>query len=152
MAVAFGVLPVTGAAWLQGASIDTALVLFSLPISAWVGAILLINEVPDIEADGATGKNTLPVRLGTPGTARLFFVLHAAAVIVIIYMTLQKMLPLLAPVIPLGLLLLAWRASSAIRAGVEDRDALTQAIESTLGIHTTGCIWLAGCMVFRIAF
>lgn len=152
VAVAFGVLPVTGAAWLQGAPIDTALVLFSLPISAWVGAILLANEVPDIEADGATGKNTLPVRLGLPGTSRLYFILHVAAVTVIVYMTLQKMLPMLAPVVPLGLLLLAWRASSAIRGGIQDRGAMTQAIESTLGIHTIGCIWLAGCMVFKIVF
>jgi 1,4-dihydroxy-2-naphthoate octaprenyltransferase len=152
VAVAFGVLPVTGAAWLQGAPIDTALVLFSLPISAWVGAILLINEVPDIEADGSTGKNTLPVRLGLPGTSRLYFILHVTAAIVIIYMAMQQMLPLLAPVVPLGLLVLAWRASNAIRSGIKDRDTMTQAIESTLGIHTIGCIWLAGCMVFKIAF
>jgi len=152
VAVAFGVLPVTGAAWLQGASIDTALVLFALPISAWVGAILLINEVPDIEADGATGKNTLPVRLGLSSTSRLYFILQASAAIVIVYMTFQEMLPMLAPVVPLGLLLLAWRASGAIRAGVQDRKAMTQAIESTLGIHTIGCIWLAGCMVFKIVF
>jgi 1,4-dihydroxy-2-naphthoate polyprenyltransferase len=152
VAVAFGVLPVTGAAWLQGASIDTALVLFSLPISAWVGAILLMNEVPDIEADGATGKNTLPVRLGLAGTSRLYFVLHAAAAIVVVYMALQNMLPMLAPVVPIGLLFLAWRASSAIRNGIQDREAMTKAIESTLGIHTIGCIWLAGCMVFKIVF
>jgi len=152
VAVAFGVLPVTGAAWLQGASIDTALVLFSLPISAWVGAILLVNEVPDIEADGATGKNTLPVRLGLPGTSRLYFALHAAAAIVVVYMSLQNILPMLAPVVPIGLLFLAWRASSAIRSGIQDREAMTKAIESTLGIHTIGCIWLAGCMVFKIVF
>lgn len=152
VAVAFGVLPVTGAAWLQGAPIDTALVLFSLPISAWVGAILLINEVPDIDADGSTGKNTLPVRLGLPGTSRLYFVLHVAAAIVIVYMTLQQMLPMLAPVVPLGLLLLAWRSANAIRGGIQNREAMTQAIESTLGIHTIGCIWLAGCMVFKIVF
>ena len=151
VAVAFGVLPVTGAAWLQGAQIDTALVLFSLPVSAWVFAILLINEVPDIEADGATGKNTLPVRLGLPGTSRLYFVLQSSAAIVIIYMTLQQMLPMLAPLVPLGLLVLAWRAATAIRGGVSDRNSMTQAIESTLGIHTIGCIWLAGCMVYSIA-
>jgi 1,4-dihydroxy-2-naphthoate octaprenyltransferase len=152
VAVAFGVLPVTGAAWLQGASIDTALVLFSLPVSAWVGAILLINEVPDIEADGGTGKNTLPVRLGLPGTSRLYFVLQSSAAIVIIYMTLQQMLPVLAPLVPAGLLVLAWRAAAAIRGGISDRNSMTQAIESTLGIHTIGCIWLAGCMVYSIVF
>jgi len=152
VAVAFGVLPVTGAAWLQGASIDAALVLFSLPVSVWVGAILLINEVPDIKADGATGKNTLPVRLGLAGTSRLYFVLQSSAVIVIIYMTIQKMLPMLAPLVPLALLVLAWRAAASIRGGVADRSSMTQAIESTLGIHTIGCIWLAGCMVYNIVF
>jgi 1,4-dihydroxy-2-naphthoate octaprenyltransferase len=152
VAVAFGVLPVTGAAWLQGASIDTALVLFSLPVSAWVFAILFINEVPDIEADGATGKNTLPVRLGLSGTSRLYLIVQISAAIVIAYMTLQQMLPMLAPLVPLGLLVLAWRAATAIRTGISDRSAMTQAIESTLAIHTIGCIWLAGCMVYGIAF
>jgi len=150
VAVGLGVLPVTGSAWLQGAPIDTALVLFSLPVSVWVFAILFINEVPDIEADGATGKDTLPVRLGLAGTSRLYFVLNTAAVIVIAYMTLQQMLPMLAPLVPLGLLVLAWRAASTIKGGISDRSGMTQAIESTLGIHTIGCIWLAGCMVYSI--
>lgn len=152
VAVAFGVLPVTGAAWLQGASIDTALVLYSLPVSAWVFAILFINEVPDIKADGATGKNTLPVRLGLQGASRTYFIVQVIAAIVITYMAIQQMLPMLAPLVPLGLLILAWRAASAIQAGVKDRGAMTQAIESTLAIHTIGCVWLAGCMVYQIAF
>jgi 1,4-dihydroxy-2-naphthoate octaprenyltransferase len=152
VAVAFGVLPVVGAAWLQGAAIDSSLVLYSLPVSIWVGAILLINEVPDIKADGSTGKNTLPVRLGLSGTAILYFTIHVAAAAVIVFMTLQQMLPLLAPLVPVGLLLLAWRASIAIKGGVENRDLMTQAIESTLGIHTIGCIWLTGCLVYQIAF
>ena len=152
VAVGLGVLPVVGAAWLQGSSIDTALVLFSLPVSVWVGAMLLINEVPDIEADGGTGKNTLPVRLGLPGTSRLYFAMQASAAIVITYMTLQEMLPMLAPLVPIGLLVLAWRAATAIKGGVSNRSAMTQAIESTLGIHTIGCVWLAGCMVYYIAF
>jgi 1,4-dihydroxy-2-naphthoate octaprenyltransferase len=151
VAVGFGVLPVTGAAWLQGASINTALVLFSLPVSAWVFAILFINEVPDIEADSATGKNTLPVRLGLSGAANLYFAVQFSAAIVTIYMAAQQMLPMLAPLVPCGLLVLAWRAATAIRTGISDRNAMTQAIESTLGIHTIGCIWLAGLMVYSIA-
>jgi len=152
VAVAFGVLPVTGAAWLQGATIDTALILFSLPISAWVFAILFINEVPDMEADGSTGKNTLPVRLGLSAAARLYFIVQAAAAIVIAYMTMQKMLPLLTPLVPLALLVLAGRAATAIRGGIRNRTAMTQAIEATLGIHTIGCIWLTGCVVYNIVF
>ncbi|MDH3482513.1 MAG: 1,4-dihydroxy-2-naphthoate octaprenyltransferase [Gammaproteobacteria bacterium] len=150
VAIAFGVLPVTGAAWLQGATIDTALLLFSLPVSAWVAAILLINEVPDIEADGASGKGTLPVRLGLAGTSRLYFLIHASALLVIVILTLQGHLPLLAPLAPVGLVILAWRASVSIKTGIEERAAMTQAIESTLAIHTIGCLWLTGCALFSL--
>lgn len=148
VAIAFGVLPVTGSAWLQGAPIDAALVLFSLPVSAWVAAILLINEVPDIEADKACGKGTLPVRLGLPGTSRLYFAIHLSAFAIITVLTVRNDLPLLAPMVPAALMLLAARASAAIRTGIADRGAMTQAIESTLAIHTIGCLWLACCALY----
>jgi len=106
VAIAFGVLPVTGAAWLQGATIDTTLILFSIPVSAWVAAILLINEVPDIKADGTCGKNTLPVRLGLNATANLYIIIHVVAAAIVVLLTVQGQLPLLAPLVPLGLLAL----------------------------------------------
>jgi len=150
VAIGLGVLPVTGAAWLQGASIDTSLLLYSLPVSAWVAAILLINEVPDIEADGACGKDTLPVRLGLGGTSRLYLATHAGALLVILALTVLGSLPLLAPLVPAGLMVLAWRASVAIKTGIADRESMTQAIESTLAIHTVGCLWLTGCALFSL--
>ena len=152
VAVAFGVLPVTGAAWLQGAAISTPLILFSIPVSAWVAAILLINEVPDIEADGACGKNTLPVRLGLNSTANLYFAVHVGAVLAITVLTVRGNLPLLAPLVPVGLLALGWKAASGIRGGIENREVMAKSIEATLGIHTIGCIWLAGCALFSIWF
>jgi 1,4-dihydroxy-2-naphthoate octaprenyltransferase len=150
VAIAFGVLPVTGAAWLQGASIDTALVLFSLPVSVWVAAILLINEVPDIDADAACGKGTLPVRLGLLRTSRLYLSIQASAFAIIVALTVLGDLPLLAPLAPAGLMLLAWRASAAIKTGVAERKQMTQAIEFTLAIHTVGCLWLASCALFSV--
>jgi hypothetical protein len=36
VAVAFGVVPIAGAAWLQGAALDANLLIFSLPIGLWV--------------------------------------------------------------------------------------------------------------------
>lgn len=152
VAIAFGVLPVTGAAWLQGAAIDATLILFSIPVSAWVAAILLINEVPDIDADGACGKNTLPVRLGLNATANLYFIIHVVAAAIVVLLTVQGQLPLLAPLVPLGLLALGWKAASGIRGGMEHREAMAQSIEATLGVHTIGCIWLAGCALFALWF
>jgi len=148
--VAFGVLPVSGAAWLQGAPIDTALLLFSLPVGIWVSAILLINEVPDIEADGACGKNTLPVRMGLAKTANLYLSMHITAAAIVIWLTIQGFLPFLTPAVPILLLVLAWRASAGIRVGVENRESMTQAIESTLAIQTVGCLWLIGCSLFAL--
>jgi 1,4-dihydroxy-2-naphthoate octaprenyltransferase len=121
-----------------------------VPVSAWVAAILLINEVPDITADGATGKRTLPVRLGCGGTAVLYIAIHVVALAAIVQMTALDMLPMLAALVPTGLMFLAFRAASAIRMGVEDRAAMTAAIESTLAIHTIGSIWLVGCILFLI--
>ena len=60
-------------------------------------------------------------------------------------------LPLLAALDPPLLLVLALQAARAIRTGIEDRPAMTRAIEMTLGIHTIGSIWLTGCALF-IAF
>jgi len=150
VAVGLGMLPVVGAAWLQGASIDAAVLLYALPVSAWVAAILLINEVPDIEADGACGKDTLPVRFGLSGTSRLYLAMQASALLVILALTVQGQLPLLAPLVPAALMILAWRASGAIRTGIEDRPSMTQAIESTLAIHTIGCLWLTACALFSV--
>jgi len=143
--VAFGVIPVVGAAWLQSGLIDANVIIFSLPISAWVAAILLINEVPDVAADAATGKRTLPVRLGLGGTALLYAGIHVFAAATVVWLTVRGGLPMAAPAVPILLLLLALRAAGAIRQGVADRHGMTKAIEATLGIHTLGSVWLVGC-------
>jgi 1,4-dihydroxy-2-naphthoate octaprenyltransferase len=148
VAVAFGVVPVAGAAWLQGATLDTQLLLYSLPVSAWVAAILLINGVPDIAADGATGKRTLPVRLGLGGTATAYLLLHVAAAAITGWLTYTGALPLLAPAVPIALLIIAFKSSQAIRQGVAKRGDMTRAIEGTLAIHTIGSLWLVACMLF----
>lgn len=149
--IAFGVLPVTGAAWLQSGSLGIEVLLFSIPVSVWVTAILLINEVPDIAADGATGKRTLPVRFDLGGTSVIYFLLHLAGVAALVALALLGGFPAWAMIVPVLLLALAWQAARAIRTGIADRPAMTRAIEMTLGIHTIGSIWLAGCALF-VAF
>ena len=147
VAIAFGVVPIAGSAWLQGAQLDAGLLLFSIPISMWVAAILLINEVPDIAADSATGKRTLPVRVGLNGTAYVYLFMHIAAAAAAGWLALQGDMPLLTPLVPVLLLLLAFKAAAAIRRGVDDRTGMTMAIENTLAIHTVGSIWLLGCVL-----
>ncbi len=149
--IAFGVLPVTGAAWLQSGALGLDVFLFSIPVSAWVTAILLINEVPDIAADGATGKRTLPVRVGLGATSVIYLLLHATGVAALVWLAVRGGFPAWTVIVPGLLLVLAWQAARAIRTGVADRPAMTRAIEMTLGIHTIGSIWLAVCALF-VAF
>ena len=146
--IAFGVLPVTGAAWLQSGSLDLDVLLFSIPVSVWVTAILLINEVPDIAPDGATGKRTLPVRFGLAGTSVLYLLLHLSGLAALVALALRGGFPAWGLIVPALLLVLAWQAARAIRTGIADRPAMTRAIEMTLGIHTIGAIWLTGCALF----
>lgn len=146
--VAFGVIPVVGAAWLQSGLIDAATLIYSLPISGWVAAILLINEVPDVAADAATGKRTLPVRIGLRGTAALYAGLQVFAAAMVAWLTARGDLPIAAPLLPLVSFLMVWRSVAAIRKGTADREALTGAIESTLAIHMLGSLWLSGCTLF----
>ena len=147
--VAFGLVPIVGAAWLQGGAIDANVAIFAVPISAWVAAILLINEVPDVAADGASGKRTLPVRFGLGATAWIYVLLNVSAVAATAWLAFTGALPLLSPLVPAALLVLAIRAGLAIRLGIADRAAMTRAIESTLAIHTIGSLWLVGCVLFR---
>lgn len=150
VAVGLGVIPVVGAAWLQSGTIDSASITLSVPISAWVAAILLINEVPDVTADRATGKRTLPVRLGNSGTAILYIAIHVVALAAILLLTGADQLPLLAPLVPAGLMLLAFKAGAAIRVGMDDREGMTRAIEATLAIHTIGGLWLTAVAVYLV--
>jgi len=151
VAVAFGVLPVTGAAWLQSGTLGLDVFLFSIPVAVWVTAILLINEVPDIAADGATGKRTLPVRVGLGGTSVIYMLLHITGVVALAWLALRGGFPAWTVIVPALLLVLAWQAARAIRTGVADRPAMTRGIEMTLGIHTIGSIWLTVCALF-VAF
>ncbi len=137
--VAFGMLPVAGAAWLQSGLIDRSTLLISLPIALWVASILLINEVPDIVADARAGKRTLAVRFGHRGTQVLYFVLQLGAVLTIGVAIGQGLLPWGALVLPALSLLASARAAWAINQDVE---RLRQGIELTLAIHALGGLWL----------
>lgn len=152
VALAFGVLPITGAAWLQGAQVSTGLLLFSAPIAAWVAAILLANEVPDIKADSAAGKRTLAVRLGSAGSATVYSCWQCLALIAVIGLIIVDALPAYTIVVPLLLVYWAYQAAHMIWSKPSDRNALLTSIEKTLRIHAVGSIWLTLCALSPILF
>lgn len=143
VAIAFGILPVLGAAWLQTGDIAPRALFAALPVSLWIAAVLLVNEVPDRTADALAGKRTLAVRLGPPGVAWLYVVLQLGALAAAAGVVADGDLPwwsfvaLVAVLVPL-------LASS--RAGwppaPADPATLLCWIRVSLGAHILGCLWL----------
>ena len=144
VALAFGVLPVCGAAWLQGAELTTDLLLYSVPVSLWVANILLINEFPDRHADWLAGKRTLVVRLGFDACRVLFVLANTVAIAVVIGLTLGRALS------PVGFAIivlfpLVVRATRHLRQH-EQREMVRVAIETTLSIHALGILLLVAAL------
>ena len=142
VAIGMGVLPVTGAAWLQLGQFSWEALLLSIPASLWVANILLINEVPDVDADGATGKRTLVVRIGHQLTAGVYLLLNVLACVAIYIASSLGYVPLAATVLPLFLLLPAIYTGNTIYNWSDKPESIVIGIKSTIAIHATGILWL----------
>jgi 1,4-dihydroxy-2-naphthoate octaprenyltransferase len=64
----FGVVAVVGSHYVQTAVVSPAALAASLPVGALATAILVVNNLRDLESDSRAGKRTLAVRLGLTGT------------------------------------------------------------------------------------
>jgi 1,4-dihydroxy-2-naphthoate octaprenyltransferase len=142
VAAGLGILPTLGAVWLQTDGVDSGAVLLSLPVSAWVTAILIINEVPDVDADRGAGKRTLVVRCGAVGARLIYRGLTLLAFAASGIAILRHVLPswYLLPAIALGLA--GQLAARRISTEAVNRPALKRAIELTLAIQAIGCALL----------
>ena len=140
VAVAFGTLPVLGATWLQTGRIDSSAVLLCLPVSAWAAAILIINEVPDVESDRRVLKRTLVVRLGADGARSIYGGLTAIALAASLAAVIQHALPLWYVLPAVALAGSGLWALNAITFKPAGRRRLKQTIELTLLTHILGCL------------
>jgi 1,4-dihydroxy-2-naphthoate octaprenyltransferase len=75
----FGVVAVCGSYYVQALELSDRVLLVSLPVGALATAVLVVNNLRDIEGDRRAGKNTLAVMLGVKGARSeyLVFVLGA---------------------------------------------------------------------------
>jgi 1,4-dihydroxy-2-naphthoate polyprenyltransferase len=83
--VFFGLVAVLGSAYLQTSSISLTALAAALPVGCTVTAILVVNNLRDIETDRRAGKRTLAVRLGAPLT-RVQYALFVAVPYVFVAM------------------------------------------------------------------
>jgi 1,4-dihydroxy-2-naphthoate octaprenyltransferase len=79
----FGVVAVNGSYYVQLERLDWLPFGLSLAIGFLVTAILVVNNVRDIETDQRAGKRTLAVRIGRRRTRQLYAALVAAAFIAV---------------------------------------------------------------------
>ncbi len=146
VALAFGVLGVTGSYFVQTGHISSEAFFVSLPLAVLVGAVLFINQFQDYAADCATGKRNWVVRLGRQRASRAYTCI----------LTLGVMLPASEAVVGLAPVPLAWATGSAIfavpailcaRQHFDDPARLTPANVFTIATHTVVAIIAGGALV-----
>ena len=77
--VFFGFGAVAGTYYVQALSVSSLAWIASVPIGALATAILVVNNLRDIETDARANKHTLAVRLGDRPTRRYYLLLLAIA-------------------------------------------------------------------------
>ena len=75
----FGLVAVNGSYYVQLEDLDLLPFLLSIPVGFLATAILVVNNVRDLDTDARAGKRTLAVRLGRERTRLLYAALVAAA-------------------------------------------------------------------------
>src|SRR4026208_2371195 len=80
--VFFGVIAVTGTAYLQSGHWSVLPLLLSIPIGLFVTNILVVNNLRDLPTDLAAGKRTLATRIGDRATRAQYAVSTIAAYVV----------------------------------------------------------------------
>jgi 1,4-dihydroxy-2-naphthoate octaprenyltransferase len=141
----FGVLAVVGTAYVQIGSVGALAVAASVPVGLLATAILVVNNLRDLDSDRLAGKRTLAVRIGADGTRVLYLCcLIGAALAPAVMRNLGWVggwfwLPWLTA--PLGGVLVraVWRASTPA--------ALNQALRKTAELHLLFGLLLAVSLV-----
>jgi 1,4-dihydroxy-2-naphthoate octaprenyltransferase len=78
----FGLVAVAGTTYLQTGQLEPLAVAAAVPVGALITAILVVNNLRDIDTDREAGKMTLAVKLGTRGTIAEYDVLLLLAYVV----------------------------------------------------------------------
>jgi 1,4-dihydroxy-2-naphthoate octaprenyltransferase len=119
--VFFGVIAVTGTAYLQSGHWSELPFLLSIPIGLLVTNILVVNNLRDLPTDIAAGKRTLATRIGDRATRAQYalFTIGAYAVPLVIGLTDPARRMIMLPLVSLPL---ALRRVLVVMRGASGRD------------------------------
>jgi 1,4-dihydroxy-2-naphthoate octaprenyltransferase len=144
----FGVVAVAGSYFVQVRHLDWEAFALSVPVGLLAAAILIVNNVRDIDSDRRAGKRTLAVRLGRDRTRTMFvLVLCLAFVLALATWALGPLRPWVALcwlAIPLAVSLARLVLSHT------DGPSLNRALARTGRLQLTFCVLLsAGLLLSR---
>ena len=77
--VFFGLVAMAGTYYVQAEELTAGVLAAAVPVGLTVTAILMVNNIRDIETDAAAGKRTLAVMIGRPRARWLFVAMVASA-------------------------------------------------------------------------
>jgi len=136
----FGIVAVTGSYYVHAEALPLEAFLLAVPVGLLASAILVVNNVRDLETDRRAGKRTLAVRMGRERTRALY-----AAMLAVAFVTLVPLAAAIGPWVLLALLvaLLAVRLVGTVR---------THADGPTLNgvLAQTGVLQLAFCVLLSV--
>lgn len=89
----FGLAAVAGTYFVQVGSVSTAAWWMSVPIGFIVTAILVVNNLRDLENDRKAGKHTLAVRFGEQGAKAEYLLLMLTAYLIVPIFVWMKIIP-----------------------------------------------------------
>jgi 1,4-dihydroxy-2-naphthoate octaprenyltransferase len=79
----FGVVAVTGSYYVQTEELSALALALSVPVGLLAAAILVVNNIRDVDTDRRAGKRTLAVRIGRERARRLFAAVVVLAFVVV---------------------------------------------------------------------
>lgn len=137
----FGVVAVMGSYFIQTEQLTWPAFELSIPVGLLASAILVVNNVRDIDTDRRVGKRTLAVRLGRSRTRMMYCVMVALALVFPIELWLRAELPATV----LISMLAAPLAIAPVRAVTQRTDggALNKALADTAKLQLGYCLLLA---------
>jgi 1,4-dihydroxy-2-naphthoate octaprenyltransferase len=135
----FGIVAVAGSYYVQAERLPWEAFAFAVPVGLLASAVLVVNNVRDIDTDRRAGKRTSAVRLGRERTRTMFAVMVFGAYVVAVVMAIVWSPWVLLPLLSLPL---ALRLVRLVRTHV-DGPTLNEGLALSGQVELLFCVLLA---------